>query len=617
MPQLPSAPPATVAFDPGAYSLRAAYTYERRCFLEGGWPVQLGSVMRALLTDAAAQAMPVMDTSHNVLRDTISRLATRYEKAPTVKEGELGELDPMILFADHPTVERYALAYNVAVVSQCVVDGELVGDVLPPDHADIRFGPNGEIRAVRLARPVLGKLNEYTLEEWDLVGLTYRVFGPKGWELREGYPWVYTDGKPFIPVTFFRASKPPDWWGADRWRELIEATLEEGVAWTIHRYGRLNSSSGLPYSIDCDVVGQTSEGSDAGQSYATAGPTFLMQLQSRANKSGAAGVLQPAFDPAKDVEAIVAAYNSRMQSLGLGDTALQRGGAESGYAIIMRREGLLRLRQSTEAMFRRADQEYVRKAVACTRLWGAGPKESTSYRISYAAVSMGSAENKELRDQEKHDLDVGIATPASVLADREGVALADAEAQLAARGLPPRPAPAVAATAAAAPGAVSPGAVSPVVQPSRVDREEYPFVGFVDFQGLKIDLENRKGDVRSGLNTDGSPWSVVMNYDYGEIRGTRGTDGDKLDVYVGPLHDSPLVVAVNQHDPVTGAFDEQKVMLGFATVEDAVAAYRSQYNSPGFYVEGDYEVLTFGAFWRAVKDRRFRGKRLDRTEIGG
>lgn len=618
----PSIPPSEVAFDSGSYGLRREQTYMRRCFMEGGWPSYLVGALRSILSEEAAQSMPAVDTSHNVLRDTVSRLATRYEYAPSVREGELGDLLPTDLWSGHVDAEKGALAYGVSVVSVRMRDDELVTDVLPPDHADVEWDDDGRVSRVRLARPVnvasLGQ-GRYKLEEWDLVNRTYSVFTGSGWVKRDGYPWVYADGRPFAPVVFYRASRVPDWWDSGRWSELVEATLEEGIAWTIHRYGRLNSSTGVPWVMDADPVGQTSDGSDEGRRRVTVGSNVVLQLNSRPNKAGGVGVMQATFDPEKDVEAISAAYNSRMSSLGIGEDALQRKGAESGYAIVVRREGLLRLRRSTEPLFRSADQEYARVCAALSRLFGRGPKESDRYRVEYADVTGGTAENGERRDQEKHDVDVGVATPASILSEREGIPLEEAEAKLARLGLPSRPQPVAQPVARVTPdpGAVPVLPVAPAVQPARVDREEYPFVGFVDFQGLKIDLENRKGDVRSGLNTDGSPWSVVMNYDYGEIRGTKGTDGDKLDVYVGPLHDSPLVVAVNQHDPVTGAFDEQKVMLGFATVEDAVAAYRSQYDSPGFYVEGDYEVMTFGAFWRAVKDRKFHGKRLDGTDLQG
>lgn len=149
-----------------------------------------------------------------------------------------------------------------------------------------------------------------------------------------------------------------------------------------------------------------------------------------------------------------------------------------------------------------------------------------------------------------------------------------------------------------------------VVQPPQVKREEYPFTGFIDFQGLKIDVENKKGDYRRGKDKDGHEWKVLMHNHYGEIRDTEGVDGDNLDVYVGPNHDASTVVVIRQHRPDTGAYDEDKVMVGFDSVEEAIGAYKKQYDKPGFYKEDDYLAMPIGRFWRWVHDTRKHGKKV-------
>lgn len=146
------------------------------------------------------------------------------------------------------------------------------------------------------------------------------------------------------------------------------------------------------------------------------------------------------------------------------------------------------------------------------------------------------------------------------------------------------------------------------IQAPKKKRKKYPFQGFIDFQGLKIDVENKAGSRRKGVAEDGTQWDVAMHYHYGEIRGTKGTDGDLLDVYVGPNADSPLVVVVHQQDPKTKAYDEDKVMLGWDTVRAAVKAYKRQYDAPGFY-QG-HTALNIGAFWRWCHDTRNRGQKV-------
>ena len=147
------------------------------------------------------------------------------------------------------------------------------------------------------------------------------------------------------------------------------------------------------------------------------------------------------------------------------------------------------------------------------------------------------------------------------------------------------------------------------VDPPKKVRKKFPFEGYIDFQGIQIDVENVKGSTRRGTGPDGD-WSTFMHAHYGEIRGTKGTDGDLLDVYVGDNHDSSIVVVVHQYNPWDGKYDEDKVILGCESVEEAIGLYKKQYDRPGFYRDGEYTAMPIGAFWRWVKDTRNKGVRV-------
>ncbi len=103
------------------------------------------------------------------------------------------------------------------------------------------------------------------------------------------------------------------------------------------------------------------------------------------------------------------------------------------------------------------------------------------------------------------------------------------------------------------------------------------------FQGMEVSVENLAGSVREGKDKDGKPWRVKMHYDYGYIRRTEGTDGDHVDVYIGPDESSDTVYVVHQAEPETGRYDEDKCMLGFGSEEQAKTAYLKQYDSPKFF----------------------------------
>lgn len=157
----------------------------------------------------------------------------------------------------------------------------------------------------------------------------------------------------------------------------------------------------------------------------------------------------------------------------------------------------------------------------------------------------------------------------------------------------------------------SAGVIDPTLEPPpEPNRAEYPFVGTIKMQGIVIDIENALGTVREG---DG--WSTYMHAHYGEVRSVDGhegevlgADGDRLDAYVGPDRLSDVVVVIQQVDPDTHAYDEDKVMLGFGSVRDAVALYRLQYDRPGFY--GGHTSMDVATFKSMLARPREYGRSL-------
>ncbi|MFA6728994.1 MAG: hypothetical protein WCS17_12395, partial [Prevotella sp.] len=102
-------------------------------------------------------------------------------------------------------------------------------------------------------------------------------------------------------------------------------------------------------------------------------------------------------------------------------------------------------------------------------------------------------------------------------------------------------------------------------------------MGHVNIQGLDVSIENPKGSQRSGKDDTGKEWSVTLNNTYGYIKGTKGKDGDHVDVFIGDSPSSENVFVIDQVNK-DGSFDEHKVMLGFNSLEEAESSYRSNYS---------------------------------------
>lgn len=102
--------------------------------------------------------------------------------------------------------------------------------------------------------------------------------------------------------------------------------------------------------------------------------------------------------------------------------------------------------------------------------------------------------------------------------------------------------------------------------------------------------------------------STTMLYDYGFLEGVEGSDGEELDVYLGPDENAPDVHVVHQlATPDYKKHDEDKTMLGFRDAGAAKTAYLAHRND-GDKAFGGMSVIPMKAFKRKLKRRTGTGK---------
>ena len=128
----------------------------------------------------------------------------------------------------------------------------------------------------------------------------------------------------------------------------------------------------------------------------------------------------------------------------------------------------------------------------------------------------------------------------------------------------------------------------------------------VSWAGLTIAIENPAGSVRRGRNRHGVTWEQRMPFAYGEVVGTMGVDGDPVDVFLGPNMDvcSQVYVVHQRRVKDWENYDEDKVMLGFDSQEEATAAFLACYSDPRFL--GPITAMSvpeFVAKVRATRDK--------------
>lgn len=128
------------------------------------------------------------------------------------------------------------------------------------------------------------------------------------------------------------------------------------------------------------------------------------------------------------------------------------------------------------------------------------------------------------------------------------------------------------------------------------------------FAGFDVVVENPAGSTRQWYDrAAGTSGETVMRNDYGFLEGHVGTDGDEVDVYLGPDEGANFAYVVHQNAaPDYDKHDEDKVMLGFRSTADALAAFLVHRS------DGDraYGGMT------AIPIERFRDKLERRTGTG-
>lgn len=128
------------------------------------------------------------------------------------------------------------------------------------------------------------------------------------------------------------------------------------------------------------------------------------------------------------------------------------------------------------------------------------------------------------------------------------------------------------------------------------------------FQGLPVAIENPAGSLRTWKDGD-DIGTTEMLFDYGFIEGVDGSDGEELDVYLGPDETAPDVHVVHQRRAPWGQgdHDEDKTMLGFADAGAAKAAYLAHRND-GDRAWGGMSVIPLDTFKRKLRTREGTGK---------
>lgn len=131
--------------------------------------------------------------------------------------------------------------------------------------------------------------------------------------------------------------------------------------------------------------------------------------------------------------------------------------------------------------------------------------------------------------------------------------------------------------------------VSAPIDEAAAETEKYPSAkqrkagnyvkGRESIGGMGIAVENAAGSERSGTDESGKKWTTRIHDHYGYLEGTKGSDGEAIDVFVKegtPSDWSGDVFIVNQQD-AEGRHDEHKVIFGAKDEAEAREIYHRNF----------------------------------------
>ncbi len=422
-PDLPTPPTPSDSYDRDRWS----HSRLRRNMLYGRWRKHLMDRLSLQLGSIKQEAWGEPDMSSNVAASSCGSLATQYDRGVQVEHVAGESVKPLLeeiaetgLWSMKQRYQRDLLGMREMLMAIDVDEHSISYRPVFPDMATARSTAARPERPTRIreARLIEHGLTTWAYDEWSEAGLQViecergTVIGTRG-------PWLWSDGRPFLPYVMDHAARTGQLWDPYDQIELWDGTLSSAVNWTFLGHVLRDASWPQRWMLGCEIAGLNTEGSAAGNRNAVVtDPAAIVVLQAIANYAGqiSTGSWQASADPQAILETC-SAYERRVAArAGISPADIQRvaGDPRSGYAIAITREAQREAQRRFEPLLRPGDQELVCKTAAMVnRIRGTSYPES-GYRIVYGSIPASSEEIAEGRAQADWETAQGISSPTSV-----------------------------------------------------------------------------------------------------------------------------------------------------------------------------------------------------------
>jgi hypothetical protein len=385
------------------------------------------------------------DMSRNPLRMIVQQLANLYQETPKVHTEDRDlDLSPIVtprLYPLQQQTEMLTLGINEAVVR---VDwewwrGATEATYRPISPDLIVATPDPSVPdqpiAVEELRP---RTKPGTFEKvwtWDVYdvsdpenpvfridaisekGTRYDATNEFAPDLVGSYPYMY-DGAPVLPYVIFHKRIGAGLWNYRDGVELVRGSLRLAALWSHWCDGYQSCAHPQRYALDVDSqAGITRSIGGVSVDVVPIDRKSILKFRSAGPGTGSIGALQPSMEPRSAAEALKTYSHGLAIYAGLNPSDLQTTQAQSGYAIVVGREGMRRVMKAREPSFMASDRLLLATAAKLANSYGGHslPTEPGDYTIEYRGAKESDTERKARAEMVKAELDMGLISKVDAL----------------------------------------------------------------------------------------------------------------------------------------------------------------------------------------------------------
>lgn len=446
--------------------------------LTGEWTQDLRDRMRTALGSVRAEAVGEPDLSSNVLATVSRQLSILHDQEPKVRHDNQRAADLVAeAMSDAgwlPTMQQFVA--DLVALRDMPMRVDVGGDPARPsllfrpmrpdlvvgwsnaDAPDVLVG----IREARKARD--GRWFWEVLDVSDSKNPRYYAETDSGEDISdavlggsfsgESYPYRLADGTPFLPVWLYHAAKRPYLWDYATGIEVVEGTLQAGLAMSFWMHCLRSASWPQRWMLGCEPAGADyadEDGDGYGRKDVVADPAAVLILQPSQDVQGGAqtGQWAASADVAGTLDAVIR-YEQRVATfagVSASDFVRTSGDPRSGYALSISQAGKRQAARKLEPTISEGDERVIGICAALLNLWskrdggpGLGLPES-GYEIEYTSLGLTPDEIAAKRESVLALLDKGLISKAEARAELMGESVDEAARKLAAVPEPTRPEP--------------------------------------------------------------------------------------------------------------------------------------------------------------------------------